>query len=113
MAKPRARHGAPFAELAGSMASHTGTDNKGIFLGREELRRRAKEKLASGLHDSAVSLPGPQDSAGGKGSNVSRVGELFVRQFERGPRRGLAAKAMRKGDQDMSELLFSGVGDQA
>src|SRR5260221_10697252 len=94
------------------MACYTGREDED-FLDREDLRWRAKKKLAAGLHDSAVSLPGRQNSAGGKGSNVSRVGELLVRQFERSPRRGLAAKPMRKGNQNMSELLFSAVGHQA
>ena len=68
---------------------------RSLRMDEKKLFGRAKQKLSSSLHNSAVSLPGIEDPAGGKGSDVGGVGKLFVCQFKTSPGCGLTAKTMR------------------
>src|SRR5579864_6450555 len=79
----------------------------------EELLWRKKHQLSSGFCNSADSLPGAQDAAGGEGSDIGSVGKLFVGQVNTDAVRGLAPKPVRERNEHMSKSLLCAVGHQA
>src|ERR1700731_4551824 len=88
-------------------------DAESTGMNREKLLRRTKHQLASGLKDSAGSVPGTQDSACSKRRNVGSTGKLFVSQFKDGSLRGLATKAIRERHEDLGKPLLGTVGNHA
>jgi hypothetical protein len=79
----------------------------------EKPLREAKQQLASGFDQNAVSLPGTQNAAGGKWSDVRGIGQLFICQINACPTRNLMAETVGKSYQDLSEPFFRAMRNQA
>lgn len=75
----------------------------------EKLLREAKQQLTSGFDQNAVSLPGAQNAAGGKWSDVRGISQLFVCQINASPTRNLMAETAGKSYQNLGEPFFCAV----
>ena len=87
-----------------------GSGNCGASLGsKQKLFWGAQQNLATGLNQSALSLPLADQPAGSEMSNVGRLRQLFIRDVQLHASGNLVSDTLRQIHQDGGKPLRRGV----